>query len=255
MITLNQQIQAAADLILQSRNAVALTGAGSSTLSGIPDFRSPGSGLWNRVNPMEVASIMAFRQRPQDFYDWVRPLTKQVLNAKPNPGHFALARLEEAGKLKVIITQNIDGLHQAANSKNVLEVHGHIREVTCVRCYKIKDAGPVLDRFLADGNVPHCECGGILKPNVILFGEQLPVQTLLQAKAAAQDADLMLIAGSSLEVVPIADLPYEALRRGAKIVIVNYQETHIDSRADVVIHRDLTEVLPKIADLVIEGLP
>ncbi len=252
MTTLDQQIQLAAELIRQSKSVVALTGAGISTPSGIPDFRSPGSGLWNQVNPMDVASILAFRRRPQDFYEWVRPLSELVLNAKPNAAHYALARLEAAGKLSAVITQNIDGLHQAANSQTVYEVHGHIREVTCIRCYKIQDARPVMEKFLQDGEIPRCTCGGVLKPNVILFGEQLPVQTLFQARAAAAAADLMLVAGSSLEVAPIADLPYEAVRHGTRLVIVNFQKTYMDSRADVVIHRDVTEVLPRIADLVVE---
>ena len=249
MPTLEAQIQAAAELIRRANQIVALTGAGISTPSGIPDFRSPASGLWNHANPMDVASIIAFRQRPADFYDWVRPLASKLKAAKPNPAHYALAELEAAGKLKTIITQNIDGLHQAANSQHVLEVHGHSREMTCLRCYKIKDAGPIFEQFLIDGAVPHCECGGVLKPNVILFGEQLPVQTLHQAKTAVAEADLLVVAGSSLEVAPVSDLPGYALERQLPIIIINYQDTYIDRLADLVIQDELTEVLPRIVRL------
>jgi NAD-dependent deacetylase len=249
--TLDRQIQRATDLIRTAARVVALTGAGISTPSGIPDFRSPDSGIWAITNPMEVASIIAFRQRPIDFYEWVRPLAQKVRIAKPNQAHQALARLEAAGKLQTIITQNIDGLHQAAGSRNVLEVHGSNRQMICLSCYKTTDAEPVFDRFLDDGEVPYCDCGGVLKPNVILFGEQLPVKTLFQARNAVAEADLMLIVGSSLEVAPISDLPLEALAHDAKIVVINLHPTYIDDQAEVVIHNELTEVLPQIAEAVL----
>ena len=252
MTNLNEHLKTAAELIKNASNIVVLTGAGISTPSGIPDFRSPGSGLWNQVNSMEVASIINFRQYPEHFYEWVRPLAVKILDAKPNPAHLALAKLEAAGKLNSIITQNIDGLHQAANNRRVLEVHGHLREMTCIRCYSIKKSGPILDEFLANGSVPRCECGGVLKPNVILFGEQPPVKTLHSAKTAAAEADLMIVVGSSLEVMPVADMPQQAVNRGSKLIIINYQKTYMDSQADVVIHHNVTEVLPKIVDLATE---
>jgi NAD-dependent deacetylase len=236
------------DLISQSRRAVALTGAGMSTPSGIPDFRSPDSGLWNTVNPMTVASIMAFRQNPQDFYDWVRPLVDIMFSAKPNPAHVALAHLEAAGKLSSVITQNIDGLHQAAGSKVVYEVHGHMRETTCMRCYDMHPADVVLKQFMADTRVPKCHCGGVLKPNVILFGEQLPMQALLGARAETEQCDLLIVAGSSLEVAPVSELPEQALAHGARLIIINHQPTFIDRRADVVIHDDVAKVLPILAE-------
>jgi len=253
MTNFNEQINTAADLIKNASNIVVLTGAGISTPSGIPDFRSPGSGLWSQVNSMEVASIITFRQYPEHFYDWVHPLAAKILSAQPNSAHFALARLEAAGKLNALITQNIDGLHQAANSQNVLEVHGHLREMTCIRCYKVKESGPIMEKFLEDGQVPRCACGGALKPNVILLGEQLPIQTIHQAKTSAAEADLMVVVGSSLETVPVADMPQQAVDRGSKLVIVNYQETYMDSQAEVVIHHDVTEILPRIVDLVVEA--
>lgn len=243
----NKEIETAAALIQSAQYAIALTGAGISTPSGIPDFRSPGSGLWNQVNPMDVASIIAFRQHPEDFYNWVRPLSKQILSAKPNAAHLALAELEAAGKLKTIITQNIDGLHQAAHSEHVLEVHGHTRSATCVRCYKPHDASAIMTALMNGDAIPSCDaCGGPLKPDVILFGEQLPVQPLFEARNAAAQADVILVVGSSLEVAPISELPHDALQHGAKIIIVNYQETYLDDQAAVVIHHDVTDVLPKL---------
>ena len=248
MQALDKLITQAAELLGQANYAVAMTGAGHSTSSGIPDFRSPDSGLWNQVDPIAVASLFAFRSRPQEFYNWIRPVARLVLEAEPNPGHYALAQLEAAGLLKAIITQNIDGLHQKAGSRQVHEVHGHIREATCIRCYKIVPADGVIQEFLDGGQVPRCECGGVMKPNVILFGEQLPSNVLASAWQDAAACDLMLVVGSSLNVEPVADLPLTAHSHGAKLIILNYQPTHLDDRADVLIHADLAEVLPRIAD-------
>jgi len=247
---LAQQIQHAAELIDRARYGVALTGAGISTPSGVPDFRSPDSGVWDYSNPLEVASMLTIRHNPQHFYDWVRPLSGRMLGAQPNPAHTALAALEQMGRLKAIITQNIDSLHQQAGSKTVYELHGHLREVTCTRCYETLDAATILAQVIYDGQVPRHHCGGVLKPKVILFGEQLPVQELVKAQLATKAADLMLIAGSSLEVAPASNLPELALQHGAKLIIVNYQPTYLDSRADLVIRADVAEVLPRIAALV-----
>ncbi|GAB4534772.1 MAG: NAD-dependent protein deacylase Cob2 [Anaerolineae bacterium] len=249
MQELDQLITRAAELICQANYAVAMTGAGHSTPSGIPDFRSPESGLWSQVDPMAVASLFAFRFRPQDFYDWIRPLAQTMLEAQPNPAHYALARLEAAGLIKSVITQNIDGLHQKAGSRRVHEVHGHLREATCIRCYRVVPAGDLIEEFLTSGQVPRCACGGVMKPNVILFGEQLPLDVLAAARQDTRACDLMLVIGSSLTVEPAADLPLMALNQHAKLVIVNYQPTYLDERADVLIHADLAEVMPRIADL------
>jgi NAD-dependent deacetylase len=245
-MSLDDSTKRAAELVRNSRHMVAFTGAGHSTASGIPDFRSPGSGLWEKANPMLVASIWAFRLDPTSFYDWIRPMTDTLLNATPNPAHKALAQLEEMGILKAVITQNIDNLHQRAGSRRVLELHGHMREATCIRCYKEVPVDPALGQALRDGKVPRCECGGVLKPNVILFGEQLPIRVLNMAMAEARRCDLILVAGSSLEVTPAADIPYLAVEQGARAIIVNLQPTDFDSCADVVIHGDVAEVLPLI---------
>jgi len=249
MHDLDDLIGRAAGLVRQARQAVAMTGAGVSTASGIPDFRSPDAGLWTQVDPFAVASLFAFRLRPQAFYDWIRPLARVMLEAQPNPAHVALARLEAAGRLWAVITQNIDGLHQRAGSQRVHEVHGHIREATCIRCYRVLPADSLIEQFVVHGRVPHCACGGVLKPNAILFGEQLPLQVLTAARQDTRASDLVLVAGSSLEVEPAADLPLVALGQGARLVVINYQPTHLDYRADVVIHADVAEVLPRITDL------
>ena len=253
MQDIDNLITRAARLLRQAAYTVALTGAGHSTPSGIPDFRSPESGLWTRVDPLAVASLFAFRVRPQDFYDWIRPLARVMLEAQPNPGHHALAQLEKAGLLKSVITQNIDGLHQRAGSLRVHEVHGHMREATCIHCYRVVPAESLIEEFLEEGQVPRCTCGGVMKPNVILFGEQLPLNALTAARQDTRTCDLMLVIGSSLTVEPVSDLPLMALGRGAKLVIVNYQPTHLDERADVLIHADLADVMPRIADVAINS--
>jgi NAD-dependent deacetylase len=247
-MSLESKIEQAAELMRKSRHMVAFTGAGHSTPSGIPDFRSPGSGLWEKANPMAVASIWSFRLNPRSFYDWIRPLIPVMIEAKPNPAHQALADLEARGILKAVITQNIDNLHHRAGSKHVLELHGHMREATCVRCYKEVAADPMIEDLMEDRRVPRCECGGVLKPNVILFGEQLPVRVFNQASEEASRSDLMLVAGCSMTVTPAADLPYLALQNQAKGIIVNLEPTGFDRAADLVIHGDVTEVLPAIVE-------
>lgn len=241
-------IAQAARLLREARHAVALTGAGSSTQSGIPDFRSPGTGLWERADPMEIASIYAFRHRPKAFYAWIRPLVMTLVTSEPNAGHRALAELEREGWLKAIITQNIDDLHQRAGSQEVLELHGHLREATCMDCYRVVPTGGLLDDFLATGEVPRCTvCGGVMKPNVVLFGEQLPIRVVNAAMAHIRQADLMLVAGSSLEVMPAAQLPLLVQERAGRLIVVNLTPTYIDDMADVVIHGDVVEILPRIA--------
>ena len=247
---LSQKIEKAAELIRKAKNIVAMTGAGISTPSGIPDFRSPDSGLWETVDPLDVASIYAFRQNPQKFYNWIHPLSRLVLEATPNPAHYALVELEQQGKLKAVITQNIDDLHTKAGTKTLVELHGHFREVTCIRCYKVQESTEILRKFVEDGQIPKCHCGGVLKPNVILFGEQLPMQEYVSAQMAIEQADLVLVAGSSLEVSPASDLPELALDNGAKLIIINLYPTHLDSQAEVVIHGNVAEVLPNMVDLV-----
>ena len=245
-MSLAAKITQAQNLITQSKHAIVLTGAGISTPSGIPDFRSPGSGLWEKADPYQVASIIGFKRRPQDFYDWIHPLAKLTMAARPNPAHLALAQLETVGSIKGIITQNIDMLHTKAGSETVYEIHGHMRQMTCMRCYQIFDSAPFLEIFLETQAVPLCtSCQGVLKPNVILFGEQLPIRVVEQAEKQVRLCDLMIVAGSSLEVAPVCDLPMKALANGARLIVVNFEETYADRYADVVIHADVVDILPQ----------
>lgn len=243
----SQKIDQVVNLFRNSRYPIAFTGAGISTDSGIPDFRSGNSGLWQNIDPMVVASIYGFRRNPQAFYDWVRPLTKTTIEAEPNAAHYALAHLEQRQCLQAVITQNIDMLHTRAGTQQIYELHGHMREATCISCFAIYDNRPLMDQFMQDGRVPSCpQCGGVMKPNVILFGEQLPMTELQGAQNAARQCDLMVIIGSSLEVAPAGDLPVYAKRNGAKLVMINLESTHVDSMAEVVIHARAAEILPEI---------
>lgn len=243
----HEQVTLAAELLDAAHHTVVLTGAGISTPSGIPDFRSPNCGLWTGIDPFEVASMYGFRQNPAAFYEWVYPLVQVTVQAEPNPAHYALARLEAQGKVKGIITQNIDTLHTRAGSRVIHELHGQFREATCTHCFELYDAKPIISKFLYDHEVPYCpKCGGVIKPNVILFGEQLPIRPFLAAKDLARKADLMLIIGTSLEVAPASELPMLALRNGTPVIIVNLEATHLDSAATLVIHADAADALPQI---------
>lgn len=241
-------IEDAAELFRKAKRAVALTGAGISTPSGIPDFRSEGTGLWSREEPMEVASLSTFRTFPERFFHWFHPLASQIVNAQPNAAHIALAEMENAGFLQAIVTQNIDALHQKAGSKHVVEMHGTWRTVSCTECFKQFEAEPLLKPYIEKGKIPLCSiCNGILKPDVILFGEQLPQSAWMDAQRAARQCDLMLVAGSSLEVLPVAGLPMQALDRGAHLIIINNTPTYLNVRADVVIMDNVATILPEIA--------
>jgi NAD-dependent deacetylase len=245
---LDTAISQATDILRDARHVVALTGAGISTRSGIPDFRSPESGLWDLYDPMEVASISGFKQNPGAFYDWIRPLAQKIVAAQPNLAHLALAQMEKYGPLRAVITQNIDVLHTKAGSQTIYEVHGHMREATCMHCLQIYESHTALADYLLFGRIPLCPaCQGVLKLNVILFGEILPVTILNRARRQARDCDVMIVAGSSLEVAPAGDLPLLAKYNGAKLIIVNFGETHLDDMADVLIHADVVEVLPRLA--------
>lgn len=247
-------IQFAADLIRQAKHAVMLTGAGLSTPSGIPDFRSTGTGLWSKDEPLEVASLSTFRTNPERFFAWFRPLASQIFYAKPNPAHIALAELEKSNHLKSIITQNIDTLHQKAGSKTVIEMHGTMQTLTCTQCYHQVNAEPYLAPFVETGEIPHCpKCNQILKPDVILFGEQLPQAAWHKAQTAARQSDLMLVAGSSLEVLPVAGLPMQTLDRGGHLIIINNAPTYINVRADVIFSEDVSTILPAITERVHHG--
>jgi NAD-dependent deacetylase len=246
------RIKKAANLISESQHAVVLSGAGISTPSGIPDFRSEGSGLWTRYDPMEVASLRVFRYHPEKFFAWMRSLALLIFQADPNAAHLALARLEQAGYIETVITQNIDGLHRRAGSQHVLEVHGSLQTLTCIGCYHQYESSGFIEPYLENGDIPHCpNCKDILKPDAVLFEEQLPYRTWLQAEQAIKSCDLLLVTGSSLEVLPVAGLPMRALENKAHLIIVNQTPTYIDDRADLVFNEDVADIIPQIAEEVL----
>ncbi len=247
-------IQFAGELLRSAKRAVVLTGAGISTPSGIPDFRSEGTGLWSRDEPLEVASLSTFRIHPERFYEWFRPLAAQIFGAQPNPAHLALAHLEAEGRLNWIVTQNIDMLHRKAGSTHVIEMHGTLATLSCTQCFRKVDSLPYLTPFIDDGTIPACpDCGGVLKPDVILFGEQLPQKAWYDAQRMSRNCDLMLVAGSSLEVLPVAGLPLQAVDGGAHLLIVNNTPTYLDVRADAVMHGDVAEIIPAIVNQALHG--
>ena len=247
-------IEDAAVLLRNAERAVVLTGAGLSTPSGIPDFRSEGTGLWSRDEPLEVASLSTFRVAPERFFNWFRPLAGQIFQAQPNAAHRALAEFEHSGRLRTIITQNIDALHQKAGSQHVIEMHGTLRTLSCTNCFKQFESDPFLGPYIETGKIPQClNCNGILKPDVILFGEQLPLSAWSEAQRAARQCDLMVVAGSSLEVLPVAGLPMQALDRGAHLIIINNTPTYLNVRADVVILDDVATTIPEIAKRAFHG--
>ena len=249
-----KELEFAAELFRQAKHPLVLTGAGISTPSGIPDFRSEGTGLWSKSEAMEAASLSNFRYNPSRFYEWFRPLAKKIINATPNAAHLALAKLGESGYLNTVITQNIDILHQKAGSKNVIEMHGTLRTLSCTQCFHQFEASLFLKSFVEEGTIPLCpDCNATLKPDVILFGEQLPQKAWLKAQSAARNCDLMLIVGSSLEVLPVAGIPMQTLDRGGHLIIVNQTPTYLNVRADIVFTQDAAELLPALAKEVLNS--
>jgi NAD-dependent protein deacetylase/lipoamidase len=233
-----------AALVREARRVVALTGAGISVPSGIPDFRSPGTGLWEKVDPMEVAHIDAWRADPQRFWRFYGHRFQTLRDKKPNAAHRALAELERRGALHAVITQNIDMLHRKAGTRDLVEVHGSIESSSCLICRARYPLDDVRARAEDDpGGVPRCVCGAPLKPDVVLFGEWLPEAALDRAFALAADADLLLCVGSSLEVHPIAQLPGITRSSGGVIAIVTKGPTPWDAGAAVKLDGDVVEEL------------
>jgi NAD-dependent deacetylase len=248
------ELSFAASAVREADTVVALTGAGVSTASGIPDFRSEG-GLWTEFDP-EDFHVSRFRSDPAGFWRERVDLVEELFGGDvgPNPAHEALVELEAAGHLETLLTQNIDGLHQAAGSSDPIEIHGNGRRVVCTGCRRRLDADPVFER-VRDGELPPtCErCSAVLKPDVVLFGEELPEHALLRARSAAEDADLFLVVGSSLTVEPAASLPRAAADSGATLVVANREETPLAGRAEYAFREDVTDVLPRLAELATDG--
>ena len=231
-----------ARLIRRAGSVVALTGAGISVPSGIPDFRTPGTGIWENVDPMEVAHIDAWRADPERFWTFYGNRFQTLGDKRPNGAHGALAELERRGLLDAVITQNIDMLHRKAGTRELVEVHGSIAACVCLTCDARYDLGVVLER-LGGSTVPLCDCGRPLKPDVVLFGEFLPEAALRRATQLAQEADLLLCIGSSLEVHPVAQLPAVTLSGGGEIAIVTQSATPYDAQATVRLAGDVEREL------------
>jgi len=241
-----------ADLIRTRQPCVVLTGAGVSTESGIPDFRSP-TGMWADVDPLEYASLEAFRSNPLKVWTFYKPRVAMLTEAEPNAAHVALAELERLGFVQAVVTQNIDLLHERAGSKDVVEVHGSIRAATCPGCGERYPLAEVLE-LLADADAPACpSCGGILKPDVVFFGELLPPAAIDRAYDLARGAGLLLVVGSTLEVFPVAGLPLETLRAGGELAIVNRGPTAFDNKASLRVDLAAGEVLPQVVAELQEG--
>jgi NAD-dependent deacetylase len=236
-------VERLAELMLARRPCVVLTGAGISTESGIPDFRSPG-GIWAQYDPLEYATIDAFLADPAKVWDFYGKRLEMLGSAEPNDGHRALAELEERGWVRAVITQNIDGLHERAGSRALVEVHGSIRTSSCLDCGTVVPFAEVSAQL----PVPLCpNCGRVLKPDVVMFGELLPEAAIARAMQLAAQAGLLLVVGSSLEVYPVAGLPLETIAAGGSIAIVNRGETPFDSRAAVTIDAGAGETLRALA--------
>jgi NAD-dependent deacetylase len=236
-------VERLAELRGQSRRTVALTGAGVSVPSGIPDFRTPETGLWAKVDPMEVAHIDVFEREPERFWSYYRPRFSALGDKEPNRAHAALAELERRGLIAGVITQNIDRLHRAAGSENVIEVHGSIETSSCTACGTSFGLGE-MDHLFDQRGVALCSaCGGAVKPDVVLFGEMLPEEAIGQATEMAEAADLMLCVGSSLVVHPVAGLPQLTLGRGGRLAIVSKGETPYDREAVLKLEGEVDEEL------------
>ncbi len=232
MSVVGTQTDRLAAMIQDADSVVALTGAGISVPSGIPDFRTPGTGLWANVDPMEVAHIDVFRRDPARFWHFYGDRFQTLEHRQPNAAHRALARLEDAGLLDAVITQNIDRLHGKAGTRALIEIHGTIGHSSCLACGSQFGLTDVRERCDRDAvGVPRCDCGAPLKPDVVLFGEMLAADALARAERLATGADLLLCIGSSLEVYPVAQLPATTLAGGGQIAVMTVGSTPYDSRA------------------------
>jgi NAD-dependent deacetylase len=236
-----------AELLRAAERAVVLTGAGISVPSGIPDFRTPGKGLWEKVNPMEVAHIDVFRREPDRFWHFYGSRFASLKDVKPNRAHEVVAELERRGLVRGVVTQNIDRLHRAAGSQNVIEVHGSIEWCVCPECGGKVGIDKVMEMLGVTEGAPECgACVAVLKPNVVLFGEMLPEHAMFEAHRLASEADLMIAIGSSLEVYPVAGLPQVAREAGATLALVTQGPTPYDREAEVKLGGDVVEELEAV---------
>ena len=243
-----QQVAQVAQWLAESRQAVAFTGAGISTESGIPDFRSPG-GVWSKYRTIYFDEFMRSEEARKEYWRQKCEAHADMAHAQPNVAHRILARWEQLGKLRGVITQNIDGLHQLAGSRHVLELHGTARQVACMDCGWRTEAEPLVEQFLKTQEVPKCpQCGGRLKHATVSFGQALPEDVLQEAIRWASSCELFLAMGSSLVVEPAASLPSIAKRAGARLVIINRDPTPLDRFADLVLRGKLGKILTAVDD-------
>ncbi len=242
---LKQQLEPVAEALVRRRHGVAVTGAGISVDSGIPDFRSPG-GLWDRFDPMDYASIHSFEADPARVWKMLVELEGMVTDAEPNPGHTGLARLEAAGVLDGIVTQNIDNLHQEGGSKRVVEFHGNGNTLRCMSCDRLEPASRRPDL----GMPPTCGCGGVFKPDVVFFGEQIPYAAVQGSQELVRTCQVMLVIGTSATVAPASMIPVMAKRNGALLVELNLTPTEISGMCDISVHAGSSEIMPALANLV-----
>jgi NAD-dependent deacetylase len=236
-------IARAAEMVSSSKLTIALTGAGISVESGIPDFRSA-SGLWSKYDPADYATISAFRANPEKIWDMLREMDALLSGAKPNAAHIGMGELEKMGYLHCIITQNVDNLHQAGGAKNVIEYHGNSSTLSCLWC-----GGQYETRQKRGAHIPRCECGKVLKPDVVFFGEAIPPQALNRSFQLAASADVLMVVGTSAVVSPANTIPSIAKERGAQIIEINLERTHLtDTITDVFLQGNAGEIMKALVD-------
>lgn len=249
-ISYHEKISKTCEFMKKSIYSVAFTGAGISTESGIPDFRSP-NGLWKRFKIVTYQEFIIDRKARNEFWKMKRELIQEIINAKPNNAHKALAELEKIGLLKYVITQNIDGLHQMAGNKNVIELHGNQRGSVCLDCGKVYPLEEVLEMLKEQELDLRCKaCGGIIKPTIVFFGEPMPEKELFMAQQIADKCDLMFVIGTSLQVEPAASIPRIAYQNGAKLIFINKVHTEWDWIAEIVFYDSAGKVLKDILDVI-----
>lgn len=236
-----------AQIIKGSKSSVVLTGAGISTESGIPDFRSPGSGLWEKVNPMEALSTQVLFNTPKKFYSFGFNILTSMKDAVPNKAHYMIAKLEELGLMDLLVTQNIDGLHGKAGSRNVYEVHGTTKTCSCINCREKYDIA-IIEKRVREGEIPpKCRCGGIIRPDVVLFGDMLP-DCFYESIERVEAAEWLIVVGSSLSVAPVNHLADICKR----LIIINIGETCYDSKSDIIIRENISVALDRIMEYINE---
>ena len=234
-------------MIREARSPFFLTGAGVSVPSGIPDFRSPGTGMWEKVNPMEVAHIDVFRREPDRFWHFYADRFASLVTKEPNPAHEAIAELERRGLIRGVVTQNVDRLHRRAGSRTVVEVHGSIEWSVCPECGGRTSLEKVIETLAEHPGAPECPaCIAPLKPDVVLFGEMLPEEAISEAYALAAEADLIVCVGSSLEVFPVASLPGVTRDAGGQIALVTQGPTPYDRDATLKLSGDVVDELAAV---------